>query len=261
MKNLSLFVDRTGRRYGRLLVVSFAGQTHDKKSKWNCVCDCGNKNVATGANLHRGTIVSCGCFAREQSRLRCRTHGDSKVTEFKTWCGIKDRCTNPKANGYHLYGGAGIKVCARWLNSYENFLADMGRKPSPRHSIDRIDGTKGYSPDNCRWATWEDQANNRSNNNRLVFNGITLTVSQWARKTGILKSTLRERLNRGWSIPDALTNRQDSSRRCNIMVTHGDKTKSLLEWSVELKIPRWTIVRRIKLGRTISQIKTEFGIE
>jgi hypothetical protein len=109
------------------------------------------------------------------------------------------RCTNPRAGGFRVYGGRGISVCDRWLHSFENFLADMGSKPSPHHSLDRIEGDADYEPGNCRWATAKEQANNISTNVRLTVFGETKTMSEWSDTTGVKRGTIWWRVRHGWS--------------------------------------------------------------
>jgi len=127
---------------------------------------------------------------------------------------MKGRCYRPKHKWYHRYGGRGIKVCDRWLNSPENFVADMGKRPSPAHKLERKDNDGDYCPENCVWATQEHQNNNRGEYNRILeFNGETLTLSQWARRVGLRTGTISERLRHGWTISDALTRPLQSRRR------------------------------------------------
>ena len=132
------------------------------------------------------------------------THGMTESPEYNTWKGMKARCTNPKATGYDRYGGAGIMVCKRWLESFENFLEDMGARPEGK-TLERVDGTKGYTRGNCRWATKSEQCNNRRGNVKLTYGGVTMGVFQWARKLGIKPATLKNRLRIGWSAEKALT--------------------------------------------------------
>jgi hypothetical protein len=124
---------------------------------------------------------------------------------YECWGGIIQRCNNPKRAYYHLYGGRGIKICDRWLD-FENFFADMGEKPSNKHSIDRIDNDGDYEPSNCRWATVLEQANNRRDNKVLSYVGLELTVAEWARRISVSPFTLYARIRRGWTIERTLEN-------------------------------------------------------
>lgn len=127
------------------------------------------------------------------------------LREYKAWSSMKDRCNNPKSQSYDIYGGRGIAVCQRWQVSFDNFLSDMGFRPSPRHSLDRIDSNGNYEPGNCRWATYRVQANNMRSNRWITINGEPRTVSQWCRYFGIANSTVYSRVARGESLLDAIT--------------------------------------------------------
>jgi len=118
---------------------------------------------------------------------------------------MKGRCTNPENPKFETYGARGISVCDRWLNSFQNFLDDMGKKPTSRHTIERIDNNGNYTKENCRWATNKEQANNRRSNRILIFNGQRRNMKQWAKKMGMTYSTLKSRFNYGWSVAEALT--------------------------------------------------------
>lgn len=154
-----------GRRFGRLIVVKRAESTAEGRTLWLCRCDCGKEKVIRGKHLVNGAIRSCGCLhievLREQSLKHGATRGYGKTPEYESWTCMKNRCFNPKRKSFKDYGGRGIRVCARWLNSFENFLADMGRRPGPGYSIDRKNNDGDYEPGNCRWATSEEQNNNR----------------------------------------------------------------------------------------------------
>jgi hypothetical protein len=204
------------KRFRRLVTIGpafFAGG-----DQWQVVqCDCGVAIVAKVCRLGKPTI-SCGCHNREVTIKRQYRHGHAsygkRTTEYMVWDGMKSRCANPNYEGWSRYGGRGIKVCERWAESFENFYADMGPRPSANHTPDRIDNDGNYEPSNCRWASHEVQANNRHNNLRLTFAGKTQTLSQWSRETGIHFETLRARLNHGWSPDDIITKKpQYKSRR------------------------------------------------
>ncbi len=207
---MSKVVDITGQKFGRLFIVSFS-HVKSRKAYFNCLCDCGQSKIIAGGDIKGGNTKSCGCLAMEHSRALKKvntTHGESGLgvtREYTTWMRILARCYNSSVPRYEDYGGRGITVCDRWRDSYENFLADMGRKPSPRHSIDRRDNEKGYSPDNCRWATPKEQANNRRSSRTITHNGETLTLQQWADKLGLKRSILKQRLYNGWSEEKTIT--------------------------------------------------------
>lgn len=151
--------DLLGRRFGRLLVWQRAGSKKNQ-AMWICRCDCGKEKLISSAKLSGGTR-SCGCLMLEVAAKMKTTHGQSKTSEYNTWMAMKQRCYDSNSTSYARYGGRGIAVCKRWRDSFSAFLADMGRKPSSKHSIDRINNALGYEPSNCRWATPSQQGFNR----------------------------------------------------------------------------------------------------
>lgn len=152
--------DLSGRRFGRLVALERSG-TADGRALWRCRCDCGKSVDALSSNLIRGASQSCGCVAREKASERGK-HWMTDTPEWWAWCAMRQRCYNPRNKGYPYYGARGIRVCDRWLESFENFYADMGPRPSPEHSIDRFPNNDGdYKTGNCRWATKSEQAYNR----------------------------------------------------------------------------------------------------
>lgn len=163
--------DATGLSFGRLTVIGEAEKYVSLQGvrlrRVMAVCDCGNEITTNLGSLKSGITASCGCFALEVLADRSIVHGDAprkkQTKEYKAWANMIARCENPNVDRYPIYGGRGIKVCARWRMSFENFLSDMGRKPSLDHSIDRIEVNGNYEPGNCRWATPDVQANNKRN--------------------------------------------------------------------------------------------------
>jgi hypothetical protein len=159
-KGENQIVDLSGHRFGRLLVLSFH-DVHKGNSRWLGRCDCGTEQVFYAHNLKNGNAQSCGCLRIERIKQANTTHGESdKTTEYKSWTAARDRCRTPSNKDWKNYGGRGIKFSIIW-DDYSVFLAELGRKPTPRHQLDRIDNSKGYEPGNCRWATAKEQAANR----------------------------------------------------------------------------------------------------
>lgn len=205
----SKFIDLTGKIFCRLTVLSFNCRTDENRFMWNCLCECGNRTIVEGSHLRGQHTTSCGCY-RDQRIVESRTtHGRSrlgKVTkEYHTWLHICQRCENPNDNGYYKYGARGITMCKRWRDSFENFLSDMGQAPSKDHSIERKNNDGNYEPDNCKWATILEQANNRRTNRRVEYLGQVKTLAQWARDTGLRAGVIGARLRKGWNVHDSLT--------------------------------------------------------
>lgn len=177
---------------------------------WTCRCDCGNIVKVASSALVTGHTKSCGCYKKDAvsaSTTKSKTtHGQRYTRLYGIWSKMKARCNNKNLSAYRNYGGRGISVCADWQNSYEMFASwAMSNGYKEDLTLDRINVNEGYSPDNCRWADRITQANNTRSNHYIEFNGQTRTLTEWSRLNGIKVQTIRKRLNRGWSIADALT--------------------------------------------------------
>lgn len=182
-------IDFIGSKYNKLTIIGISDRIHFVL----CECDCGVKKDINFYSVTKGGQKSCGCLANV-------THRKSKTSEFLAWREIKYRCNTKTAKAYPYYGGRGITVCERWMNSFENFLTDMGTKPSTSHSIDRIDNSKGYSPENCRWATKREQISNRRNALKVEAFGIIMSPTDWAKVIKMNASTLKNALYRGVTV-------------------------------------------------------------
>jgi hypothetical protein len=198
-------IDLTGQKFGRLLVLSFAYNNKHRQSMWNCKCDCGKLTVVLGNELTSGGTLSCGCLHKERRPIK---HGfaNTKIGMIKD--NMTQRCYNPKCRAYKWYGAREIKVCEEWLEDPRSFFEwsfANGYEEGLDLSIDRIDNDGPYSPDNCRWTSREVQGSNRRNNVFLTHNGLTLSISQWARKLEVSPNKLYQRKYNGWSDEKILT--------------------------------------------------------
>jgi hypothetical protein len=200
-------IDHTGDVFGRLTVLSRSPYATDGHIQWLCSCECGNETVVHGGNLRRGITRSCGCLKpeatsawnREAKFIHGAAVGGQETREYRVWSSMKTRCYNPKSNNFKYYGGRGIKVCERWmagengLSAFECFFADMGPRPSSRHSIDRFPNRNGdYEPSNCRWATPKQQAQNKDNTYQARLSGPRKITLEIARQIRAMSNSVRE---------------------------------------------------------------------
>lgn len=192
------FVDKTGARFSRLVVLSYEGRASElgKRGRhlfWRCICDCGKSIIVSGSALDGGVTGSCGCLRADTTRMRSTIHGDTKSKEYRIWAHMIRRA-HRGSEAAKDYVERGIRVCDRWL-TYTNFLEDMGRCPE-KCSIDRIDNNKGYSPENCRWANAKQQARNRRSNIVVEINGEKMCLLEACEKSGLPYKYVLERISR-----------------------------------------------------------------
>ncbi len=207
-----------GARCEHLIVLCEIERGPKGHRRFRCRCDCGRLYISTASRLNplaKQHAKSCGCqtFAIMSATFRIHGHTRPKTPEYLAWRHMKHRCDNPADKGFADYGGRGIRVCRRWHQSFPTFLADMGLRPSPLHQLDRINNDGHYTPNNCRWATKQEQMNNTRRNRRLTWQGRTQTMIQWAREQRMPWPALQRRLNAGWSVEKALTHPLRADKR------------------------------------------------
>lgn len=207
-------IDIAGQRFGRLTAVKHIGSKNGR-AVWLCKCDCGKETIVYGKSLRSGNTKSCGCLNIDSSTERIvkfnTKHGGTNSRIFRIWGNMKTRCYNKNAINFQDYGGRGITVCDEWKEDFSAFRDwALNNGYSPNLTIDRVDNEKGYSPDNCRWATPKEQANNRRGNRPITHNGETHTISEWADIIGIDDDTLLKRINsKTYTLERALTEQKN----------------------------------------------------
>lgn len=202
---VTTLIDLAGKRFGNLTVVRRSG-TINGQAAWLCICDCGREKVIRGSTLRNGQSTSCGCAAAKLASDRLKTHGLTKTRLFKIWSMMKERCYKDYSKSYQGYGGRGIRVCDEWKNSFTSFFGwAMVNGYTDELTIDRIDVNGNYCPDNCRWATVKEQANNRRSNTFLSVGGVSKTAAEWSLQSGIKQDTILHRIKFGWSAEDAVS--------------------------------------------------------
>lgn len=190
----------TGERNGRLVLIETRGKNPNGKLCWVAQCDCGNKTLVIASLFRKGRVRSCGCLRDELNRVRAITHGMAASPEHKVWLGMKSRCNNPKAENYRHYGGRGIKVCEAW-EDFANFYKDVGPRPSPKHTIERVDHNGNYEPSNCVWLHNSLQNQNRRDNKHVTLDGEDLVLAEAFRRANVSFTRFYWRTNKYGETP------------------------------------------------------------
>lgn len=240
--------DLIGKQFGLLTVIEYAGNGF-----WLCQCSCPDKNYKTcrTCSLNNGHNISCGCIGQIR-------HGLTGTPEYRAWKAIKNRCYNPEFKDFKYYGGKGIVVSDEWKDDPEQFYKDMGKRPSEKHSIDRIDSNGNYCKENCRWATPIEQANNTSWNLLVEYNGEVHTAAEWDRIQNFPKGLIARRLRDGWSIEKALTIKpiEMKNKRITEEITFNGKTQTVCKFANEYSLKPTLVADRLKLGWSIEKALT-----
>jgi hypothetical protein len=248
-----------GRVFGRWTVIG-PPERRDGAIWSPCRCECGTARDVRGYTLTGGKSHSCGCLIGEASVRTRTTHGmatkDGRAPEYQVWAGMKNRCSDPTSDRWHRYGGRGIRVCDRWWNSFESFYADMGPRPGPDYQIDREDNDGNYEPGNCRWVTRVVNANNREASRIIEFGGRSLTITQWARETGLARQALETRLDAGWTVERALTEPSGALHGLTVMLEHDGQTLPLQQWAKLVGVAGTTIHNRLRAGWSVERALT-----
>ena len=245
-------IDLSGRRFGRLIAIERVGRkiapNGTRQTMWRCKCDCGNETTVKYIALTSGNTCSCGCWEQEnrESMIKiAQTNNRKSVSKdfigalethplYKTWKSMLMRCNNPNVRGYKHYGGRGIKVCDRWSGDlgFENFVNDMGERPDGT-TLDRVDVNGHYEPSNCRWATAEQQMNNRTDNSCITLNGESITCTQLCKKYGFYYTYVAHQLRQGIDI--------------NVIITRQLRDKSIRQGK------RGELLKHINHNRVVSK--------
>lgn len=192
-------INIAGNKYGRLTVLSFV-KTEKAEYRWNCICDCGKTSIVESSHLKAGSIKSCGCLKTDSLTKHGHTSGYKKSPEYSTYQAMIARCYDINHKSYKRYGGRGIRVCKRWLKSFENFLKDMGLKPSAKHSLDRKKVNGNYTKPNCRWATEYEQQRNKRTNVWYEVYGKKYVQFDLCDLLKVEYRVLKRKLNNNWTL-------------------------------------------------------------
>lgn len=207
---MAKLIDLTGMKYNKLTVVKRAENSKNGQARWECVCDCGNTTIVVSNNLKNGAVKSCGCL----KHLKKNTHHESKTKLYRMWTSMIYRCHNPKNQGYKYYGARGIRVCDEW-HDFLNFKKwVLETKNEPNLTLERIDVNKDYSPENCTWIPFSEQANNRRSCRYFEYNGEKHNLMEWCNKLNLNYKNVHNRIYKlNWSFEKAISTPIDIKKR------------------------------------------------
>lgn len=244
------FIDLTGQKFGRLTVIE-RDTSRTGRAYWICKCSCGTVKSICGKNLRNGTATSCGCYNREV--WTTKKHGLSHTKVYYTWQGMRGRCFDMKDKRYKNYGGRGITVCDEWRNDFQTFydyVSKLEHFGEEGYTLDRINNDGNYEPGNVRWATIEEQANNKTDNHYVEVNGEQMTLAQIMRITGAALGTIQDRIRRGWTSEYLLQPPISKHERAPKFDVGGGRQLTVLEIAAETGLAFSSIYRRIQRGWT-----------
>lgn len=247
-------IDLSGKEFNRLKVIEYVGKDKRNEAIWKCECKCGKIINVRSSFLKSGHTKSCGCWRKDKMKQKPHkfTHKMSNSRLYVIWCNMKQRCYNQNNPNYYRYGGRGITICPEWLDDFMNFYEwSMKNGYSDNLTLDRKDNNKGYYPDNCRWATETEQANNKRNNAIIQYMGENKTIHELANEYKIDHGCLRWRIDNGWDIEKAL--KTPSHKRC---IDFNGKTKTLQEWAEKYGLKYSCLQWRIDNGWDIEKALT-----
>lgn len=217
-------VDLKGQRFGRLLVIEYNGKSKTGKAKWLCRCDCGNEKIIISTSLKQNETKSCGCLRKEivsHTAKKHAKHNKTKTRIYRIWSSMKQRCYYKSLKQYKNYGGRGIEVCEEWKKDFMNFYNWAMNNGYEEHlTLDRIDSNKNYCPENCRWATYKEQENNRRNNRKIFYKNDIYTISELSNLLNIPYATLLWRINNYWTDEELSLNVNLNNRNIRRKIKH-----------------------------------------
>ena len=244
---MAKFTDLTGQIYGRLKVIEFGGYNNHKAVTWKCICECGKEVVVRSDHLRYGRVQSCGCIKKETTSKRGKDnqkHGMWNTRIYHIWQRMKQRCDGTSnSNNKKSYFEKGIRVCDEWKESFETFYDwAINNGYDEKLSIDRIDNSKGYCPENCHWVSMKEQSCNRRNNRLITYKGKTQTVSEWAVELGIKPRTLHNRLYRS-NMDVGLAFKKD--KLYGNKITYKGETKTVSQWAKIIGLSESALYQRV----------------